>query len=100
MRHLRCLNCAGVFHSLTDLFSSQKAWHGAMFKLLPEYGARGMNWSSFPEEPYVRDAELECPGCGSPYSRTSIKIIEVKDEEKKETRAKEPEGKPKGKDKK
>lgn len=100
MKVIRCLNCAGVFHSITPRFDTRKAWHGAMFKLLPEYGPKGMHWSSFPEEAHVRDAELECPGCGNPYTRTSIKLVEVtSEEEEKKTRPEAQESKPKGKGK-
>ena len=100
MRVIRCLSCAGIFHSVTEKFSTQKAWHGAMFKLLPEYGAQGMHWSSFPEESHVRDAELECPGCGTPYHRTSIKLVEVKGEEEAESQGpKRSESQTKGKGK-
>lgn len=100
MKVIRCLSCAGIFHSVTPLFNTERAWHGAMFKLLPDYGPHGKHWSSFPEESFVRDAELECPGCGSPYTRMSIKLVEVaSEEEAKPKRPEAPQSQPKGKGK-
>lgn len=69
MRGLRvkCLSCCGIFHETTERFDPFAMLNGTMFKLLPKYGPKGENWSSFPQDTAIRDADLECPQCGSPY---------------------------------
>lgn len=65
---VKCLSCSGIFHETTDSFSPLQVLNGTMFVLLHEYGPAGHNWSSFPYEATIKDADLECPGCGSPYT--------------------------------
>ncbi len=71
---VKCLSCSGVFHETTEFFYPLKALNGTMFKLLPEYGFAGHNWSSFPQDESIMDADLECPGCGSCYLN-NIRLI-------------------------
>ena len=65
---VKCLSCNEIYHETTDNFSPMGALNGTMFVLLSEYGPAGHNWSSFPCESTIMDADLECPGCGSCYS--------------------------------
>ena len=64
---VKCLSCDACYHETTARFNPMTSFNGTMFSLLTEYGPAGHNWSSFPSDEAIMDADLECPGCGSCY---------------------------------
>ena len=62
-----CPGCHGQFHETTTLYDIRKKAHGGMFKILPEYGPDGANWSTFQEQRDIDMGELYCPGCAALY---------------------------------
>jgi len=64
---IKCLSCSGIYHETTEAFDPLQPLNGTMFILLPEYGPKGHNWSSFPCDVSIRDADLVCPNCETSY---------------------------------
>ncbi len=62
-----CPGCGGVYHETTKHYDANRPATGKMFRLKYPYGPGGYNWSTFPQDPAVRFADLECPQCGSCY---------------------------------
>ena len=71
-----CPSCGQIYHETTEHFSGSRASNGRMFRLRKQYGASGENWLSFTADEAVRDADLECPGCGNPYTQgTKVRVV-------------------------
>ena len=71
-----CPACGQIYHEKTEYFFGDRASNGRMFRLRQQYGASGENWLSFPADEAVRDADLECPGCGNPYTQgTKVRVV-------------------------
>lgn len=64
-----CPWCGDCYHEvLLETYSHTKRPNGTWFRLLPEYGPEGANWTSFPtNDPSLVEADLSCPGCGGIY---------------------------------
>lgn len=96
----KCKNCNGSFHVTTEHFNPTKKLNGKMFKLQEKYGPGRLNWDSFPYDVSTRDADLECPQCGSDYNYnlrfylsdnktvTKKELREIYEEEKQKKRTK------------
>jgi Zn-finger nucleic acid-binding protein len=71
-----CPHCGGSYHETTDEFSSEEVAKGSMFRLKSPYRDEH-SWQSFPEDPDVRFADLECPWCGGCYVDATGKVIKL-----------------------
>ena len=69
-----CPGCKGQFHTITDKFDPDVTPNGSMFRLLPNYGPDGGNWSTFPESESAEFAELACPMCGAEYLDDDFRV--------------------------
>lgn len=69
-----CPGCGQSYHQTTPLYDSERPANGSMFELLPQYGLRGANWTSFPNDSAIRDGDLICPGCGAPYTNGGSRV--------------------------
>lgn len=65
---VKCPGCCEVYLETTDTFDPDKVPNGTMFRLRPEYGPNGYNWTAFPHDEWIIGGALECPGCGSPIA--------------------------------
>jgi len=90
-QYVKCPSCGGIYHETTEKFDPDRVANGSMFRLTYPFGAYGKgarNWTSFPQDPAIRFADLECPNCGSCYVDASgrikklVKIEEESDEQK------------------
>lgn len=72
-----CPNCRGRFHKTTAKFDNTVPTTGNMLTLHDKYGAKGFNWSTFPESPGMRAGDLECPQCGALYCQGGFYLKSV-----------------------
>lgn len=94
-----CTTCGGSYHETTDKYVEGKRLNGSMFKLKKRFGPSGENWVTFPGDPWIMDADLECPWCGGNYNGGGCRFVKNGAEEenkegdgqKKEEQAKRPE---------
>ena len=64
-----CPWCGDSYHEvLLEKYNHGTLPDATWFRLLPDYGPNGCNWTSFPtSDPSLIEADLMCPGCGGIY---------------------------------
>lgn len=69
-----CPGCKKSYHETTEKYTDETISTGDMFRLTERYGAKGWNWSTFPNSKAMTRGDLECPSCGAGYCRRDNKV--------------------------
>lgn len=75
-RVVKCPNCTGIFHEVTNKYRAAQPANSGMLRLLPRFAALG--WDEPPPDPSAGFGILECPGCGNalaPNGKLDVKLL-------------------------